>query len=81
MLDYSWPGNIRQLESVIERAYIMCDEEMIGVEHVPGGDKTGRKPELVGKIAGDRGPSDRREAHRGRIPPLPLPTKLDFQRR
>ena len=35
MIDYSWPGNIRQLESVLERAYIMCEEETIGVEHVP----------------------------------------------
>jgi DNA-binding NtrC family response regulator len=35
MLDYSWPGNVRQLESVIERAYIMCDDDLIGIEHVP----------------------------------------------
>ena len=35
MLDYSWPGNVRQLESVLERAYIMCEDDMIGVEHVP----------------------------------------------
>jgi DNA-binding NtrC family response regulator len=35
MLDYSWPGNVRQLESVLERAYIMCDDDMIDIEHVP----------------------------------------------
>ncbi len=35
MIDYSWPGNIRQLESALERAYIMCEEETIGIEHVP----------------------------------------------
>jgi DNA-binding NtrC family response regulator len=35
MLDCSWPGNVRQLESVIERAYIMCDDDVIGIEHVP----------------------------------------------
>jgi transcriptional regulator with PAS, ATPase and Fis domain len=35
MLDYSWPGNVRQLDSVLERAYIMCEEETIGVEHMP----------------------------------------------
>ena len=35
MLDYSWPGNVRQLESVLERAYIMCEDDMISVEHVP----------------------------------------------
>lgn len=35
MLDYSWPGNVRQLESVLERAYIMCDDDTIGIDHVP----------------------------------------------
>jgi transcriptional regulator with PAS, ATPase and Fis domain len=35
MIDYSWPGNIRQLESALERAYIMCEEETIGIGHVP----------------------------------------------
>jgi two-component system response regulator PilR (NtrC family) len=32
---YPWPGNVRQLESVIERAYIMCDGEVIGLDHLP----------------------------------------------
>ena len=35
MLDYSWPGNVRQLDSVLERAYIMAEEDAIGVEHMP----------------------------------------------
>ncbi len=35
LMDYSWPGNIRQLESVIERSYIMCDGDTIDVEHMP----------------------------------------------
>lgn len=35
MMPYSWPGNIRQLESVVERAYIMCEEDIIDLEHVP----------------------------------------------
>jgi DNA-binding NtrC family response regulator len=35
MLDYSWPGNVRQLDSVLERAYIMAEEKTIGVEHMP----------------------------------------------
>ncbi len=35
VLNYSWPGNVRQLESVLERAYIMCDEDVIGLEHMP----------------------------------------------
>ncbi len=35
VLNYSWPGNVRQLDSVLERAYIMCDEDVIGLEHMP----------------------------------------------
>jgi len=34
LLSYSWPGNVRQLESVIERAYVMCDGDTIGIEHI-----------------------------------------------
>jgi DNA-binding NtrC family response regulator len=35
LIAYSWPGNVRQLESVIERAYIMCDEDKIGMDYIP----------------------------------------------
>jgi DNA-binding NtrC family response regulator len=31
---YNWPGNIRQLESVIERAVIMCDSETITLRDI-----------------------------------------------
>ncbi|KAA3624419.1 MAG: sigma-54-dependent Fis family transcriptional regulator [Flavobacterium sp.] len=31
---YDWPGNIRELENVIQRAVIMCEKE-IRVEHLP----------------------------------------------
>ena len=32
--DYHWPGNIRQLQNVIERAVIMCDGLEIQPEHI-----------------------------------------------
>ena len=35
LMKYSWPGNVRQLESVIERAYIMCEESTIDVDYIP----------------------------------------------
>ncbi len=35
LMGYSWPGNVRQLESIIERAFIMCEEDVIDVEHIP----------------------------------------------
>ncbi|HOP86333.1 MAG TPA: sigma-54 dependent transcriptional regulator [Syntrophorhabdaceae bacterium] len=35
LMGYSWPGNVRQLESIIERAYVMCDGPIIDIEHIP----------------------------------------------
>src|ERR687894_588834 len=35
MLDYAWPGNIRQLESAIERAILLCEGDLITVEDLP----------------------------------------------
>lgn len=32
---YSWPGNIRELRNVIERAMIFCDETTLDVQHLP----------------------------------------------
>jgi transcriptional regulator with GAF, ATPase, and Fis domain len=32
LLSYDWPGNIRQLQNVLERSAILCDEEWL---HVP----------------------------------------------
>ncbi len=33
--NYSWPGNIRELRNVIERAVILADSEELGVEDLP----------------------------------------------
>jgi DNA-binding NtrC family response regulator len=35
IVDYSWPGNIRQLGNVIESAMLFCDEEAIDITHLP----------------------------------------------
>ncbi len=32
---YDWPGNIRELENVIERAFILCASGIITEEHLP----------------------------------------------
>jgi len=32
--EYSWPGNIRELSNVLERAIILCDEETIRPSHI-----------------------------------------------
>jgi DNA-binding NtrC family response regulator len=34
--EYGWPGNIRQLESVIERAVLMCDNDAIRLKDIKG---------------------------------------------
>jgi len=34
LTDYHWPGNIRQLESVIERAILMCESSKIALKDI-----------------------------------------------
>lgn len=35
LLDHRWPGNIRELRNVIERAMLFCDEPSIDLPHLP----------------------------------------------
>ena len=35
LMVHRWPGNVRELENAIERAFIMCPEGRIGLEHLP----------------------------------------------
>src|SRR6187399_2964211 len=35
MNDYSWPGNVRQLESAIERAILLSEGDAVSVEELP----------------------------------------------
>jgi len=35
LMAHDWPGNIRELENSIERAFILCSEGHIGIEHLP----------------------------------------------
>jgi len=35
MNKYAWPGNIRELKNVIERAVLLCRSDKIGIEYLP----------------------------------------------
>ncbi len=35
LTNYHWPGNVRELENCIERAVLLCNEDVIRSEHLP----------------------------------------------
>jgi len=35
LMSYNWPGNIRELENIIERAFILCSADIIKMRHLP----------------------------------------------
>jgi DNA-binding NtrC family response regulator len=35
LVEYDWPGNIRELRNVMERAALLCSDGVIRVEHLP----------------------------------------------
>ncbi|WP_281687807.1 sigma-54-dependent response regulator transcription factor AlgB [Pseudomonas citronellolis] len=38
---YAWPGNVRELRNVIERASIICNQELVEPEHLGLGEQSG----------------------------------------
>ena len=37
---YDYPGNVRELENIVEHAFVLCDGPIIEVEHIPEGVRT-----------------------------------------
>ena len=52
LASYDWPGNLRELSNIIERAVILCSAETIRPEHLPF-NREGAKPAGAGVRAGD----------------------------
>lgn len=34
LMNYDWPGNIREMEKVLESAVVLCDTDIIYPEHI-----------------------------------------------
>ncbi len=46
---YAWPGNVRELRNVIERASIICNQELVEPEHLGLGEQSGAAVPRVGE--------------------------------
>jgi transcriptional regulator with PAS, ATPase and Fis domain len=52
LVDYAWPGNVREMENVIQKAIVLTDDDTICPEHLP---EDLQQPDLLG--VGDSLPS------------------------
>ncbi|WP_271409991.1 sigma-54-dependent response regulator transcription factor AlgB [Pseudomonas sp. Q1-7] len=48
LLGYRWPGNVRELRNVVERASIICNQELVEVSHLGLGDAPAANSPRVG---------------------------------
>jgi len=52
LMSHDFPGNIRELENIIEYATVVCKNSMIGIEHLP--DYLHPKPDTMRSMAADK---------------------------
>lgn len=61
IISYDWPGNIRELKNCIEHCVILCNDEKVGIEHLPRKlqesnnnlDDSGTLEEILNKVEDD----------------------------
>lgn len=50
LCNYSWPGNVRQLEHTIERACVLCPETTISIAQLPDDIRVPGTPDLFSQV-------------------------------
>jgi DNA-binding NtrC family response regulator len=65
LLQYRWPGNIRELENAIERACVASRDECVRRENLPDGNNAGGKPYRYYVCIGSPGPRPTRHSSLG----------------
>ena len=69
LLNHSWPWNIRELEHVIERAYVLCNGDTITTDHLPAEVMTAESPQ----------PAVNEPAVPRPVPAQPIPAAMDTE--
>jgi two-component system, NtrC family, response regulator HydG len=50
LLSYAWPGNIRELQNVLERSMLLAEQDVIGPEHLPPEVRPGGSPPTTATV-------------------------------
>lgn len=48
LLEYDYPGNVRELENIIEHCFVLCQGEIIQKKHLPGSFQKKQADETIG---------------------------------
>jgi len=59
LLDYAWPGNIRELQNALQYAFVKCKGPVLGTEHLP--------PEILQYVARQPRPTGGRVRRWGKL--------------
>jgi len=51
LMGYHWPGNVRELENCIERAVLLCEDQVIHSFHLPPTLQTGQASDTVASLS------------------------------